>query len=442
MEIIASDTIPAIARMLDSFEHPAILVNPDYEILATNDLYREAFGLIDRSGGPARCYRVSHNFDKPCDQAGEDCPLAAATSSGQRERVLHVHQTPRGKEHVDVEMLPILDDTGALQFFVELLKPVPIAGAGTGAQAMVGASPAFNRMLGLVSRVGPTDAAVLLLGESGTGKELAARALHEASLRSGGALVTLECAGLSETLFESELFGHVKGAFTGANYTRQGLAEAADGGTLFLDEIGDIPYPLQVKLLRLIETGTYRPVGSTQVKTSNFRLVCATHKNLERMVEEGAFRQDLYFRINVFPIHLPSLAERAEDLPLLARTLLREGQGADVKTYHLTESALGLLKQHSYRGNIRELRNILGRAKVMANTNVIDQSVIRQSLDAGKGSSRVLESSAQQMNLKDMELNYLQQLMRIHDGDREQVASIAGISVRSLYRKLQQSESA
>jgi DNA-binding NtrC family response regulator len=337
-------------------------------------------------------------------------------------------------------MLPILNEAGTLQYFIELLKPVSIAGAGAGGQPMVGTSPAFNKMLALISRVGPTNAAVLLQGESGTGKELAAMALHQASSRSTKALVTLECAGLSETLFESELFGHVKGAFTGANYTRQGLAEAADGGTLFLDEVGDIPYPLQVKLLRLIETGTYRPVGSTQVKTADFRLVCATHRDLERMVEEGEFRQDLYYRINVFPIRLPSLAERIEDLPLLARTILRDSQGQGGKTFHLTESALALLKAHRYRGNIRELRNILSRAMVLANTNVIDQSIIRQSLETGRTPPGTPALSGRDLSLKALELQYLQQLMQDHDNDREVVAGIAGISVRSLYRKLQQSE--
>lgn len=430
MEIIASDTDFATARMLDSYEHPAILVTPDYQILATNDLYRDKFGLIDASEGPARCYKVSHNYDRPCDQAGEDCPLAAATSSGQRERALHIHQTPRGEEHVDVEMLPIVDEKGDLQYFVELLKPVPTAGAETGDRPMVGASPAFNKLLGLITRVGPANAAVLLLGESGTGKELAARALHQASPRCNKSLVTLECAGLSEALFESELFGHVKGAFTGANYTRQGLAEAAHEGTLFLDEVGDIPYPLQVKLLRLIETGTYRPVGSSQVRQTDFRLVCATHRNLEQMVEDGAFRQDLYYRINVFPIHMPSLAERIVDLPLLARGMLQDGDGKN--TFHLTESALTLLKSHNYRGNIRELRNILSRALVLANTNVIDQSVIRQCLDVRAG-----DTEARDMTLKAVEQRYLRQLMQSHHHDKEKVATIAGISVRSLYRKLQ-----
>tara|TARA_R110002110_G_scaffold14698_1_gene67657 strand:+ start:83628 stop:84944 length:1317 start_codon:yes stop_codon:yes gene_type:complete len=430
VEVIATDTDLAIARMLDSYEHPAILVTPDYEILATNDQYREKFGLIDTQAGPAHCYRISHNYDKPCDQAGEDCPLAAATKSGQRERVLHIHQTPRGEEHVDVEMLPIIDDQGRLQFFVELLKPVPLAGSGKQARPMVGSSPAFNRMLEMITRVGPSDAAVLLLGESGTGKELAASTLHQASLRSDKALVTLECAGLSETLFESELFGHIKGAFTGANYTRQGLAEAAHGGTLFLDEVGDIPHSLQVKLLRLIETGTYRPVGSTQVKQTDFRLVCATHRNLEAMVDAGEFRQDLYYRINVFPVHLPTLAQRLDDLPALAGSMLRDARGN--KTFHLTESAVSLLKTHHYRGNIRELRNILSRAVVLANTNVIDRAVIQQCLSISNTSPN---NGA--MTLKAVERRYLEQLMGTHSGNREIVASIAGISVRSLYRKLQ-----
>ena len=434
MEVIASDVNPTLACMLDSYEHPAILVSPDYRILATNDLYKDKFGEIDLNGEEARCYQVSHGYDRPCDQAGEDCPLAAATESGRRERVLHIHQTPRGREHVDVEMLPIHDDDGVPRFFVELLKPVPVAGAAEGERAMVGASPAYNRMLEMITRVAPSNAAVLLLGESGTGKELAARTLHQASLRSEGALVTLECAGLSETLFESELFGHLKGAFTGANYTRQGLAEAAHRGTLFLDEVGDIPYPLQVKLLRLIETGTYRPVGSTQVKQTDFRLVCATHRDLLSMVEAGEFRRDLYYRINVFPIHLPSLSERLEDLPLLARSMLQ-----DAGDYHLTESAVTVLKGHRFDGNIRELRNILSRAAVLANTNIIDREVIEQCLEVLPGSRDQGESSGiMQGSLKQVEQHYLQHLMAEHKGDKNRVAAIAGISLRSLYRKLQE----
>lgn len=442
MEIIAADTDPIIARMLDGYDHPAILVTPDYRILATNDRYRDLFGEIDSNADTAYCYRVSHGYDRPCDQAGENCPLAAARASGRAQRALHVHQTPRGEEHVDIEMLPIKGATGELRYFVELLKPIPLAGESVNDKPMVGASKVFNAMLALLSRVAPSDAAVLLLGESGTGKELAARTLHRASRRAAGALVTLECAGLSETLFESELFGHVKGAFTGANYRRQGLAEAAHGGTLFLDEVGDIPLPLQVKLLRLIETGTFRPVGSTETRHADFRLVCATHKDLDQMVAAGQFRRDLYYRINVFPVRLPPLAERLEDLPLLARAIL-EGQPGE-RNWHMTESAMALLRQHDYRGNIRELRNILARAVIFADTNVIDLDVIQQSLSAtARGQYEppegVIGGGPVEMDLKTLDRAYLQQLMQRHNHDRQRVARIAGISVRSLYRKLQES---
>lgn len=437
MEIIARQTDVALARMLDSYEHPAILVDTRYQILATNDLYREKFGLIDTTSGVAHCYAVSHGYDRPCDQAGENCPLAAATRSGQRERVLHIHQTPRGEEHVDVEMLPILDDAGELEFFVELLKPVAIAGIGERDIEMLGSSSAFNQMVEHISRVAPGNAAVLLSGESGCGKELAARALHTASLRSEQPMVTLECAGLNEMLFESELFGHVKGAFTGANYNKPGLAEAADGGTLFLDEVADIPLPLQVKLLRLIETGTYRPVGSVEVKHSDFRLVCATHRNLAAMVEEGSFRQDLYYRINVFPIRVPSLSQRRGDIPMLANAMLKGAAGD--QQYFLTESATEVLKQHDYRGNIRELRNIVARAMVLTNTNVIDKRVIADSLAAGMEQGLEKRASTGDLSLRAAEKRYLYELMDKHGNDKEAVARIAGISLRSLYRKLGQS---
>lgn len=436
MEIIARQTDVALARMLDSYEHPAILVDTRYQILATNDLYREKFGLIDTASGVAHCYAVSHGYDRPCDQAGENCPLAAATRSGQRERVLHIHQTPRGEEHVDVEMLPILDDAGELEFFVELLKPVAIAGIGERDIEMLGSSSAFNQMVEHISRVAPGNAAVLLSGESGCGKELAARALHTASLRSKQPMVTLECAGLNEMLFESELFGHVKGAFTGANYNKPGLAEAADGGTLFLDEVADIPLPLQVKLLRLIETGTYRPVGSVEVKHSDFRLVCATHRNLAAMVEEGSFRQDLYYRINVFPIRVPSLSQRRSDIPMLANAMLKGAAGD--QQYFLTESATEVLKQHDYRGNIRELRNIVARAMVLTNTNVIDKRVIADSLAAGMEQGVEKRASTEDLSLRAAEKRYLYELMDKHGNDKEAVARIAGISLRSLYRKLGQ----
>jgi len=477
MQIIARDTNPDLAAMLNLYDYPAILVTDDYRILAANQRYLDSFGAIAADPG-ALCYRVSHGYDVPCDQAGEQCPLQQATASRERERVLHIHQTPRGPEYVDVELLPLLDQKGELKYFVELLKPVAHASPQVDRSELVGNSAAFNQLVENVMRVGPTEATVLLLGESGTGKELAARAIHRASPRKHKAMVTLECAGLTETLFESELFGHVKGAFTGAITNKPGLAEAANGGTLFLDEIGDVAPELQVKLLRLLETGSYRPVGSNETRRTDFRLICATHKDLAGLVRAGRFRQDLYFRINVFPIHLPALRERKEDIGLLAHTMLcRLSQEQE---HILTEGAISLLRQQDYPGNVRELRNILARALVLANTNVIDHHVIRRCLDidrreqvwssalantasgsdsgvpapvldvqrnagAGVGVVQGQEQAgggqwdqASSGDLKQQEQRYLQRLLQECQGDKGKAAALAGISVRSLYRKLQQ----
>jgi transcriptional regulator with PAS, ATPase and Fis domain len=430
VQIVEKGTNTDLANMLNGYDCPAILVTPEYRILATNQLYLENFGEIEQERS-AYCYKVSHNYDVPCDQAGEDCPLSTARESGQKERVLHIHQTARGKEHVDVEMLPIMDSEGKLKFFVELLKPVTLASPKISGNKMVGASLSFNHMVESITRVGPTEASVLLLGESGTGKELAALAIHSASNRNDKPMVTLECAGLTEALFESELFGHIKGAFTGASYNKLGLIEAAHGGTLFLDEIADVPFQLQVKLLRLIETGTYRPVGSQETKRADFRLICATHKDIFSLVEQGEFRQDLYYRINVFPISLPSLNMRSDDIALLAKTILKRVDNSD--KYIITDSAIGLLKQHHYVGNIRELRNILSRAVVLANTPVIDQHVIKNCLDIDRGATFKSEAMT---DLKTNELQYLQKLLKFTEGDKEKAAAIANISVRSLYRKL------
>jgi len=427
--------------MLEGYDCPAILVSADYEILATNSHYQEAFGEIDWTGTP-RCFAVSHGYSVPCDQAGELCPLKEATLSAHKKRVLHIHQTPRGKEHVEVEMLPIHDAAGELIFFVELLKPVPLASGAFGTVEMVGASAEFNKLVSKIARVGSSDASVLLLGESGTGKELAARAIHMASRRKDKPLVTLECAGLTDSLFESELFGHVKGAFTGAHSNKRGLVELADGGTLFLDEIGDVPLTMQIKLLRLLESGTFRAVGSTDVRTSDFRLICATHKNLPLMVEDGVFRSDLYYRINVFPIKLPALSQRPDDIPLLAKTLLEQmGKG---KQFHLTESAVQRLIRCEFKGNVRELRNLLMRATVMTDTNIIDKTVIEECLEeeavgAGVDNDNPDSTSHRDtwVDLKTAEGEYLTKLMSKCNGDKNKVADIAGISLRSLYRKLE-----
>lgn len=434
MDMIATDQNNQLAEMLEGFDCPAILVSVQYEILATNQHYQKAFGKL-QSNTTQHCYKVSHGYEVPCDQAGEDCPLGAAKRSGHKERVLHIHQTPRGKEHVDVEMLPIHNQSGELLYFVELLHPVPLASGKLSDQELVGESPSFQKMLSKVARVAKTDAAVLLLGESGTGKELAARAIHMASSRKDNALVTLECSGLSDSLFESELFGHIKGAFTGALSNKTGLVELADKGTLFLDELGDIPLPMQVKLLRLLETGTFRRVGSSEVRRSDFRLVCATHKKLIAMVEEGSFRSDLYYRINVFPIHLPSLAQRASDIPLLAKSLLRRLSNS-TNDYQLSQCAIETLSRYNYRGNIRELRNLMHRAIVVSDTKIIDADVINHCFEDDELSTD--SSAVSWPDLKSHEQFYIEKVLAANNNDKVKAAKVLGISTRSLYRKLQE----
>ena len=302
--------LPELVSYLEGLPEPHILFDRQYRILAANAAYRRQFAPHGSVVGRT-CYEVSHRYAVPCDQAGESCPLARARESGQRERVLHLHHTPLGEAYVNIELVPLRDAGDEQAWFVEKMEPLRVAQGEAAAQGLIGRAPAFRQMLELVARVGPSNASVLLLGESGTGKELVARAVHEASPRAAAPLVVVDCASLPETLFESEVFGHERGAFTGASAAKVGLVEAASGGTLFLDEVGDIPPGMQVKLLRLLESGTYRRVGSTELRRSDVRVVSATHRDLPAMVADGRFREDLYYRLATFPIQLPALRERA-----------------------------------------------------------------------------------------------------------------------------------
>ena len=425
-----------ITGVLDAIGAPAVAITPDYRILAANQAYRDTYGdgspLHDRT-----CYEVSHHYTVPCDRAGESCPLANCLSSGRRQRVLHLHHTPRGEEHVDVETCPVRNDKGEITYVIEIMRETRAASSRANAHSMVGRSRAFNRMLALVNRVAPAETAVLLQGDSGTGKELVARAIHDNSPRSDKPFVVVECSGLTESLFESELFGHERGAFTGAHAMKIGLVEAAAGGTLFLDEVGDVPLSLQVKLLRLLETGTYRRVGSIEPQQADFRLVTATHRDLQTMVADGSFRRDLFYRISTFPVELPALRERTEDLPLLIESLL--SRLSPDQTYSVAPATLACLQQYAFPGNIRELRNILERATLLSDDDVI----LPEHLPAGICNSKVatkdpqLSGSGEILPLEEIERRYLIQVMSRFQGDRDSLAEKLGVSKRTLFRKLQ-----
>ena len=421
--------LPALASYLDALPEPHILFDRQYRILAANAAYRRQFG----QGTPVlgrTCHEVSHHSPVPCDQAGEACPLARSLHSGQRERVLHLHHTPRGEDYVQIELVPLRGADGQPNYFVEKMEPLPIAQGRPGAEGMIGRSPPFQAVLELIARVGPSQASVLLLGESGTGKELAARAVHEASARAGRPLVAVDCASLPETLFESELFGHEKGAFTGAHAARAGLVEAAHGGTLFLDEVGDIPLTMQVKLLRLIESGTYRRVGQTELRRADIRLVSATHRDLRALVADGRFREDLYYRLSTFPIALPALRERAQDIPLLAQALL--ARVAPGRALALAPAAMRRLAQHPFPGNVRELRNVLERAALLTDGTVVAAATIERAL-AFDGLPAV---PAPRASLRGIEAAALRMALQTPAATRRELAQALGISTRTLYRKL------
>ena len=243
---------------------------------------------------------------------------------------------------------------------------------------MVGNSDSMQQVRFLIQQVAKTDANVLVLGPSGTGKEVVARNIHLLSNRANGPFVPINCGAIPAELLESELFGHEKGAFTGAISTRKGRFELAQGGTLFLDEIGDMPLPMQVKLLRVLQERTYERVGGTQPIKADVRIVAATHRDLEQMISEGSFREDLYYRLNVFPIETPALSQRAEDIPLLVNELLKRQEKYSQARVKFTEHAMQSLQLHPWPGNVRELANLLERMVIMYPDQVVDVAELPQ----------------------------------------------------------------
>jgi transcriptional regulator with PAS, ATPase and Fis domain len=439
IDAVALCAPPQVQALISYLEHesqPMIVLDPDYNILAANTAYQRQYGTVGRPYVGQKCFRVSHRYDVPCDQAGEHCPMKKALEMKGPDRVLHIHHTPRGPEHVDVELRPILDAQHEVVAYVERLATVRSASARPSADGLVGSAPTFNAALSAVQRVAPSMLPVLLLGESGTGKELFARAVHEASPRAQGPFVVVDCSGLTETLFESELFGYEKGAFTGANARKPGLVETAKGGTLFLDEMGDVPLTMQVKLLRLIESGSFRRVGAIEPQQADFRLVAATHKPLQQMVADGRFRQDLYYRISAYPIQLPPLRERAEDIPMLVESFLQRGS-AGRHRIAVEPAAMARLQAHDWPGNIRELRNVLERARLFADDGIVRSEHLPEWLSGAAPRAAVAPApGASARHRGEIDDAALRSLAVTSHCTRKELASLAGLSERTLYRRL------
>jgi DNA-binding NtrC family response regulator len=303
---------------------------------------------------------------------------------------------------------------------------------GEGYPKLIAGSEAMKPVLDIIARIGPSDANVLITGEHGTGKEVVARTLHSISLRASKPLVTVNAGGLSEGVFESELFGHVKGSFTDAKTDRVGRFELAEGGTLFLDEIANVPFNLQNKLLRVLEIGEYERVGSSKTRKANVRILSATNADLAEAVAEGRFRQDLLYRLNTIEIRLPPLRDRRSDIPLLAAQFLRQyAQRYGKPLAGFEEPAMQVLQNYGWPGNIRELEHAIERAVLMAREDVV------RAADLGLQRDQDTPARLEEMSLEEVESFLIKKTLARYEGNISQAAEALGLSRGALYRRLQ-----
>jgi two-component system NtrC family response regulator len=300
---------------------------------------------------------------------------------------------------------------------------------------LIGSHPSIDTVRTLVGKVAPTESTVMIRGETGCGKELVARSVHDQSLRADKPFVAINCGALPENLIESELFGHCRGAFTGADAARTGLFEVATDGTIFLDEVGELPLSMQAKLLRVLESGEIRRVGDNQTTKIDVRVVCATHRDLEQMVEDGQFREDLMFRINTFEIQVPPLRNRTTDiLPLAAHLLRRFRSDSRPDDRLFTDAAKELLLSHQWPGNVRELANVVEHASILCDALPIDADHLpRQFTD--RQLRKPLRNTAP-TSLRDLEMAAIEDALVRHDGNKPAAAGELGISLKTLYNKL------
>ena len=296
---------------------------------------------------------------------------------------------------------------------------------------MIGSSPAMVEIYKTISRVAPTDATVLIEGETGTGKELVARLIHRNSKRAAAPFMPVDCGSIAPSLLESELFGALKGSYTGADRDRIGVFEAANKGTVFLDEIGDVEHGFQLKLLRFLQERQIRPVGSPRPKPIDVRILAATNRDLQKMVDEGKFREDLWFRLNVVRIKVPPLRERHGDIPLLANFFLKRYNEKYGQQARLTESGLKTMEQYHWPGNVRQLQHMMERLTILAPYGRIDAEAVREAIKSMESRERIPES------LAETEAEQIRRVLNATKGNKSQAAKILGIERKTLYRKLE-----
>ncbi|MBJ2193828.1 sigma-54-dependent Fis family transcriptional regulator [Muribaculaceae bacterium Isolate-113 (HZI)] len=302
----------------------------------------------------------------------------------------------------------------------------------------IGENPRVKELLKTVERIAPTDAPVLVLGENGTGKELIANAIHKNSRRKNAPFVMVNLGGISTSLFESEMFGHSKGAYTGAVSERKGRFELADKGTIFLDEIGDLTQDCQVKLLRVLQQHTFERLGESRTRKTDIRAICATNADLPAMVREHTFREDLFYRINLITLRIPPLRERRDDIPLLARNFMESASRSHgIRCPEISHEALGYLSRLPYPGNVRQLKNMVERAVLMCAGGILEKCDFEADGNIQDVSATDLKGSLEGATLEDLEAAAIAEAVRKYDGNLSRVAAALGITRQSLYRKIE-----
>jgi two-component system response regulator AtoC len=447
-----------LASLVNSHDKPFVVIDKDYRIVAVNKAYELEYGTTSEKAVGNMCYEISHGNDHPCSDDGEECPHDQIFNNGRAKICAHIHcDADQRMHHVRVSAYPLKGSNNELLLGECIEKISTMDSRSSGAERMVGDSPEFIACINQLNIAASSDAPVLLQGETGTGKELAAEFIHQHSARHEGPFQIIDSTVFTDSLFESEMFGHVSGAYTGSVGEKQGLFEMADGGTIFLDEIGDLPSSQQAKLLRVLENGEYRRVGGKKTRKVNVRIICATNRHLWEAVLAGKFREDLYYRIACLNIRLPSLRERLDDVPVLAKNLLQGINRSMRSSYLLTLDALQQLKAYKYPGNVRELRNVLFIAATRSQDGRINADLIENVIHnlphcmasrleelAEKNLVRPVAPQAADLarhshdtvTLKDIEAQHIKDLLDQFQGNRKNAADALGISERTMYRKL------
>ena len=440
-----------LQSLVDSHQEPFVVIDSEYRVMAVNLAYEKAFGVSPEEAVGQPCYKISHNSDAPCHESGEDCPHVNLFEIGKQDSCLHVHYDANQRMcQVRVTAFPLRGGDGEL-YMGELIQEISTPDERRlNGRRMVGKTPPFLACMDQLKMVAAAQAPVLLQGETGTGKELAANFIHQNSERSEQPFLTVDCTVLTESLFESEVFGHARGAFTGSVGERIGMYEQAHGGTLFLDEVGELPLSQQAKLLRVLESGQYRRVGGRGHREADVRIICATNRHLWELVTDGHFREDLYYRIACLAVRLPPLRERLDDVGLLASSLLELISQTMSRTFELTPGAIEQLQQYHYPGNVRELRNILFIAATHSSEGEIDDKTVAEVMQihahskikhcpseaAEAVTTPVAPVPDKTASLHDVEAQHISRLLQEHNNNRKQVAAALGVSERTLYRKL------